>query len=102
MGQGLERLRLDGITKRFGANRALSGASLALQAGKVLGQMEDNGAGKSARVRIIAGNFRPTAGAVFLDGRGGLEVHMATDRTSPGEVTGLITGAITTSLAKTA
>ena len=40
--------------------------------GEVLGLMGDNGAGKSTLVKIIAGNFRPSAGNIHI---GGQEVH---------------------------
>ena len=67
-GTGLERLKLTGIGKHFGAIRALDGVTLTLGPGEVLGLMGDNGAGKSTLVKIIAGNFRPTHGEVYLDG----------------------------------
>ena len=52
-------LELRGISKSFGAIRALSDVDLALEPGEVLGLMGDNGAGKSTLVRIMAGNFPP-------------------------------------------
>jgi simple sugar transport system ATP-binding protein len=63
-----ERLRLTGISKHFGAIRALNEVSLSVKEGEVLGLMGDNGAGKSTLVKIIAGNFRPSHGAIELDG----------------------------------
>ncbi len=59
-------LRLDGITKHFGAIHALNGIDLELDAGEVVGLMGDNGAGKSTLVKIIAGNFPPTAGEIRI------------------------------------
>jgi len=59
-------LRLENITKTFGAIHALNGISLQLERGEVLGLMGDNGAGKSTLVRIIAGNFRPSSGQIFV------------------------------------
>jgi simple sugar transport system ATP-binding protein len=59
-------LRLEGITKNFGAIEALKGVSLSISKGEVIGLMGDNGAGKSTLVKIIAGNFRPTSGRMFL------------------------------------
>jgi simple sugar transport system ATP-binding protein len=59
---------LRGITKNFGAIRALSDVDLALEPGEVLGLMGDNGAGKSTLVRIMAGNFRPSSGEILLRG----------------------------------
>ena len=62
-------LDLRRITHHFGAIQALTGVDLALSRGEVLGLMGDNGAGKSTLVKIIAGNFAPSGGTIFLDGR---------------------------------
>ncbi len=59
---GMTALRLEGVSKHFGAIHALDDVSLTVQPGEVLGLMGDNGAGKSTLVKIIAGNFRPTHG----------------------------------------
>jgi len=68
----LSVLELEGVSKHFGAIRALDDVSLSLQAGEVLGLMGDNGAGKSTLVKIIAGNFPPSHGEIRVDGR---QVH---------------------------
>jgi len=68
----LALLQLKSISKSFGAIHALTDIDLTLTEGEVLGLMGDNGAGKSTLVRIIAGNFLPTAGEIMLDG---LPVH---------------------------
>lgn len=65
----VERLKLTGISKHFGAIHALNGVSLSMGEGEVLGLMGDNGAGKSTLVKIIAGNFRPSEGEIRLDGK---------------------------------
>ena len=61
-------LSLSGITKSFGAIRALDGVDLDIGHAEVLGLMGDNGAGKSTLTKIIAGNFPPTDGKIVLDG----------------------------------
>jgi simple sugar transport system ATP-binding protein len=61
-------LALEGISKHFGAIQALEDVSLTLHAGEVLGLMGDNGAGKSTLVKIIAGNYRPSAGKISIEG----------------------------------
>ena len=62
-------LRLSGISKEFGAIRALSDINLEIRPGDVVGLMGDNGAGKSTLVKVIAGNFRPTHGSVWFGGK---------------------------------
>jgi simple sugar transport system ATP-binding protein len=59
-------LSLRKISKNFGAIRALTDVDLDLDPGEVLGLMGDNGAGKSTLVKIVAGNFPPTAGEIVL------------------------------------
>ena len=61
-------LQLSGISKNFGAIKALTEVSLTLESGEVLGLMGDNGAGKSTLVKIIAGNFPPSSGQIAVDG----------------------------------
>ena len=57
-------LKLNNISKSFGAIQALDDVSLSLKPGEVLGLMGDNGAGKSTLVKIIAGNFKQTSGQI--------------------------------------
>jgi simple sugar transport system ATP-binding protein len=61
-------LQLVNVSKHFGAIRAVDDVSLDLQPGEVVGLMGDNGAGKSTLVRIMAGNFAPTRGAIMMEG----------------------------------
>ncbi len=61
-------LDLSGVTKSFGAVRALDGIDLRIGEAEVVGLMGDNGAGKSTLTKIIAGNFPPTEGEMRLDG----------------------------------
>jgi simple sugar transport system ATP-binding protein len=61
-------LELRGISKSFGAIQALVGVSFRVEAGEVIGLMGDNGAGKSTLVKIIAGNFPPSAGQLLIGG----------------------------------
>jgi D-xylose transport system ATP-binding protein len=61
-------LEARGVSKRYGAVRALEGVSLAVAPGEVVGLVGDNGAGKSTLVNIIAGALRPDDGEIVLDG----------------------------------
>ncbi|OJF99851.1 sugar ABC transporter ATP-binding protein [Rhizobium sp. 58] len=65
----MSALRLENVSKHFGAIHALSGVSLSIEPGEVVGLMGDNGAGKSTLVKVIAGNFPPTSGEVFISGK---------------------------------
>ena len=62
-------LELAGISKHFGAIRALTDVSLSLNPGEVTGLMGDNGAGKSTLVRIVAGNYPPSTGSMEISGK---------------------------------
>ncbi|ACO80482.1 ABC transporter [Azotobacter vinelandii CA] len=62
-------LELRGIVKRFGATRALDGASLRVRRGSVHGLVGENGAGKSTLIKVLAGIHRPDAGSLLVDGR---------------------------------
>ena len=61
-------LELTNISKHFGAIQAVNDVSPSLEAGQVVGLMGDNGAGKSTLVKMIAGNFRPSHGTMYLNG----------------------------------
>ncbi len=69
---GAPALRVEHITKSYGAVRAVSDASLAVWPGEVVGLIGDNGAGKSTLVKCIVGRTHPESGAVFV---GGVELH---------------------------
>ena len=60
-------IRLEGISKNFGAVQALDQVSLNIDAGETVGLMGDNGAGKSTLVKIMSGNYLPNAGSYFID-----------------------------------
>lgn len=57
-------LSLRGISKRFGAVRALTGVDLDVYAGEVVAIVGDNGAGKSTLVKILAGVHPPDDGTI--------------------------------------
>jgi branched-chain amino acid transport system ATP-binding protein len=73
-------LRVDGVVKRFGGFRALSGVSLEVQAGERFGLIGPNGSGKTTLISCISGTLRNEAGRIFFGGREvtGLPAHRRT------------------------
>jgi ABC-type sugar transport system ATPase subunit len=65
---GTPVLEVRGVSKHYGAVRALHEVSLSLDRGEVIGLVGDNGAGKSTLVNVIAGALRPDRGEIALDG----------------------------------
>ena len=62
-------LDASGVTKSFGAVKALTDAKLTLSKGQVVALMGANGAGKSTFVKILTGALKPTAGRVLIRGQ---------------------------------
>jgi ABC-type sugar transport system ATPase subunit len=62
-------LKVEAVSKHFGAVTALERVDLELGRGEVLGLVGDNGAGKSTLVKIICGFQRPDTGRILLEGR---------------------------------
>ena len=61
-------LEVEGLTKRFGALVATDAVTLDLRAGEIHALIGPNGAGKSTLLKQIAGELRPDAGTVRLQG----------------------------------
>ncbi|WP_285313947.1 sugar ABC transporter ATP-binding protein [Pseudarthrobacter sp. fls2-241-R2A-168] len=61
-------LALAGVSKRFGATRALIDAQLSLRPGEIHTLLGENGSGKSTLVKILGGVHSPDTGSVTLDG----------------------------------
>jgi len=62
-------LRLEGITKLFGAFRAVDSLSLDILRGEVFALLGPSGCGKSTTLRQIAGLDQPDSGRITLGGR---------------------------------
>ncbi len=65
---GDDILRVEHISKRYGAVTALTDVNLRLGRGEILGLLGDNGAGKSTLIKIICGFQPPTSGRIILEG----------------------------------
>ncbi|MEB2312579.1 MAG: ATP-binding cassette domain-containing protein [Sorangiineae bacterium] len=61
-------IQADGLTKRFGAVRALDNVSFEVKKGEVVGFLGPNGAGKSTTMRILTCFISPTAGTASVRG----------------------------------
>ncbi len=64
-----EPLTCEGVEVRFGALRAVDGASLSVEAGEVVALLGRSGSGKTTLLRAIAGFERATAGEIRIGGR---------------------------------
>jgi ABC-type sugar transport system ATPase subunit len=62
------RLRVLGLSKSFGALRAVRSVDLDVDKGQILGLVGANGAGKSTLIRMLGGVYTPDAGTIKLDG----------------------------------
>ncbi len=58
-----------GLTRDFGAFRAVDSVTLDFGRGRMTGLIGPNGAGKTTLFNMIAGELPPTAGQVLLDGQ---------------------------------
>ncbi len=69
------RLEAVGISKSYGAVKALDDVRFEVREGEVMALLGENGAGKSTIVKVISGLVSPDSGRIHLDGE-------ATDLTS--------------------
>lgn len=60
----IEQVRISGVTKRYGQERALANVTVELGAGKVCALLGHNGAGKSTLLGILSTLVQATAGQV--------------------------------------
>jgi len=63
------RLRVQGLSRRFGARTALDDVRFDVAPGELFGLLGPNGAGKTTAFRLLAGLLPAHAGTLALDGR---------------------------------
>jgi ABC-2 type transport system ATP-binding protein len=61
-------IQVQDICKRYGAQEAVSHVTFEIPAGKVVGLLGANGAGKSTIMKILAGFIPPTSGEPLING----------------------------------
>lgn len=61
-------LEVCGLTKHYGATRALKGVNIKFYSKLIYGLIGSNGAGKSTLIRILSGAERPDSGQLLIDG----------------------------------
>jgi len=61
-------IRVTGLTKDYGARRAINDLNFNAREGEILGFLGPNGAGKTTTMRILTGYMPPTAGSVEIGG----------------------------------
>ncbi|MBG6147127.1 ABC-type sugar transport system ATPase subunit [Labrenzia sp. EL_142] len=82
----MSNLHFEGLTKHYGAVKALDQFTHKFESGQVHALIGKNGSGKSTFIKMLAGAIQPTEGQMFLDGRK-LEFQSPGEANSAGIVT---------------
>jgi putrescine transport system ATP-binding protein len=62
-------VRIEGVTKRFGAITAVDGVDLVIERGELFALLGSSGCGKTTLLRLLAGFETPDAGRIVIDGQ---------------------------------
>jgi ABC-2 type transport system ATP-binding protein len=60
-------VRLNGVSKQYGSQKALDQISLSIDSGQIVGILGPNGAGKSTMMKIITGFLHQDEGEVWVN-----------------------------------
>lgn len=63
-------LVLKNLSKNFGPKKALTGVSLEIKEGEIMGLVGPNGAGKTTLIKLVMGLIKPGSGIVNIFGKG--------------------------------
>jgi len=69
----MQVIKVENLSKAFGAKLAVNDISFTLERGEVLGFLGPNGAGKSTTMRMVTGFIPPTSGKITVGGHDVLE-----------------------------
>ena len=69
-------IKIDGLTKRYGALTALDGVSFEVGKGELFGLIGPDGAGKTTLFRLLTTLMKPDEGSATVDGFGNLQVNL--------------------------
>jgi ABC-2 type transport system ATP-binding protein len=62
-------LKAEDLCKSYFTKKALQGANLTIQQGKIVGLLGPNGSGKTTFLKIAAGILHPSSGKLLIDGQ---------------------------------
>ena len=65
-------VKVDGLTKVFGALKAVDGVSFEVDEGEIFGFLGPNGAGKTTTINMLTTLIRPSGGTALING---LDIH---------------------------
>jgi phospholipid/cholesterol/gamma-HCH transport system ATP-binding protein len=69
MADGIAKVELKGVKKRFGSKVVLDGIDLRIEPGESLVVIGGSGTGKSVMIKCVLGILSPDSGQIFVDGR---------------------------------
>ena len=64
----MSMLKVQGLSKAFGANRAVDSVCFEVSPGEIYGLLGPNGAGKTTTISMLCGLLKPDAGEIFVAG----------------------------------
>jgi general nucleoside transport system ATP-binding protein len=73
----MDHVLIDGVTKSFGAFKALDSVTIGIAKGSIHAILGENGAGKTTLMNILFGLYRPDAGRILLEGK---PLHLGSPR----------------------
>ncbi|MFO7879719.1 MAG: gliding motility-associated ABC transporter ATP-binding subunit GldA [Bacteroidota bacterium] len=60
-------IKVEGLTKKYGSQKALDNVSFTINTGQIAGFIGPNGAGKTTAMRILTGSIPPTEGFALIE-----------------------------------